>query len=342
MKRILHLVFFLFPVCSFCQLIIGGTNPIDFVNQTLSSNNVFVSNYLYQGYNGAICYFAANTPNMPFTSGILMTTGNVTNAPGPNNSTNTSMGNGFGGYSPLSNLVATSTYDAAVLSFDATPFGDTLSIEYIFASEEYPEYVGSQFTDITGIFISGPGIPGNPNIARLPNGDLIGVNYINNGNPGGTNGSGPSPAVNPGYFVNNVTFATNALQYDGMTVPLIAKVAVIPTETYRVTIAIADCGDSNFDSGLFIKEGGITASLKENGLENQVAIWYDSENQQAIIHLTDVKENLVYSVSDVSGKTLENGKLPANMQIDLSAYSSGMYLIRVAGKHGVISKKIVR
>jgi len=341
MKHIYCLIIALFPAISFGQLTIGGTNPINFVTMVLSSNNVFVSNYLYNGYNGAICYFGANTPHMPFTSGILMTTGNVTNAVGPNNIGNMSFSNGNGSYAPLSQLLHAETYDAAVLSFDATPFGDTLSIEYIFASEEYPEYVGSQFADIMGIFISGPGIIGVQNIARLPDGSPIGVNYVNNGNPGWSE-TPASPPVNPEYFEPSWPYSGYDVQYDGLTIPLIAKAVVIPNEKYRISIAIADGGDSSYDSGIFIREGGITASMNENSLTNQVNIWYNPSSQYVSIKLNEYMENTTYSVVDLSGKTLEQAALSENKTIDMSAYSSGMYLIRVEGKNGMLSKKIIR
>jgi len=52
------------------------------------------------------------------------------------------------------------TFDASILEFDFIPQSDTLKFNYIFGSEEYPEYVNSGYNDVFGFFISGPGIAG--------------------------------------------------------------------------------------------------------------------------------------------------------------------------------------
>lgn len=316
----------------------------------LSSNNVTVSNVSYTGYNGAICYFSANVQNMPFTSGLLMTTGRSNTALGPNNESNAYIDNNQPGYTPLTNVVGASTFNASVMSFDVIPSGDTLKIRYIFASEEYPEYVGSQFVDGFAIFISGPGIPGSQNIARLPNGASVTVNNVNNGNPGGTgSGIGASPSVNPQYFVSNgngnqapYNSSNTYLEYDGLTVPLTAKSAVISGQTYHIVLAIADAGDAIFDSGVFIEEGGITAGIGENSLAEFVTVLYNSSNQQATIQITEHQPNLTYTVADLSGKLMAQSKITETTSIDLSTYSSGMYLIQVEGNNGKIMKKVIR
>ena len=332
------------------QLITGGTNPTDFITNALSSNNVSISNATYYGANGAVTYFSANVQNMPFTSGILMATGNAHVAVGPNNHGSAGVDNGYPGYSLLTNMLASPTYNASIISFDVIPYGDTLRIRYVFGSEEYPEYVCSQFGDGFAIYISGPGISGNQNIARLPNGAPITLNNVNGGNPGGTgSGIGPCSAVNPEYFVNNghgyqapYNSSDTYLQFDGLTVPLTAKSVVVPGQTYQVIIAIADAGDGINDSGVFIEEGGVTASVDENMLDNFVSIAYNSSNQLATIQVTEHPENLVYSVVDLSGKTMEQSKITETTSIDLSDYASGMYLIRVEGNNGQVSKKVVR
>lgn len=340
------------PFPAFSQLITGGNNPNDFISSALSSANVSISNVNYTGYNGAICYFSANVQNMPFNSGLLMTTGLTNIAKGPNNASNSYFDNGAAGYVPLSSMTGGTTYNAAVISFDVIPHGDTLRIKYIFASEEYPEYVGSQFCDAFAIYISGPGISGIQNIARLAhNGTTITVNNINNGNPGGTgSGIGSTPASNPSYFVENgngnqapYNSGNTYLQYDGLTVPLTAKSAVVANQTYHIVIALADGGDAIFDSGAFIEEGGITAGSEENSLDNDVNIFYNSSSQQAIIQVTEYQENLNYSILDLSGKVIvNNSQITETTSIDLSNYSSGMYLIRVEGSNGKITKKIIR
>ena len=279
-----------------------------------------------------------------------MTTGTTNIAVGPNNESNAGIDNGFEGYTPLTSMFGAQTHNASVISFDVIPYGDTLKIKYIFASEEYPEYVGSQFVDGFAIFISGPGLPGNQNIARLPNGASTTVNNVNNGNPGGTgSGIGASPAVNPQYFVTNgngnqapFNSSNTYLEFDGLTVPLTAKSVVTPGQTYHITIAIADAGDGIFDSGAFMEEGGITASTRETNLDNFVSVNYNSVNQQVTIKISESHDNLCYSIVDLSGKTMVQSKITETTTVDLSNYSSGMYLIRVTGGNDQITKKVIR
>ncbi len=349
MKHLFHLLLIHVPFVSFGQLMIGGANPNDFLSTALSGPNVSISNVSYTGYNGAVSYFSANVQNMPFTSGLLMTTGSVYNTTGPNDDPHSYLDNGFPGYAPLNAMLGVSTYNAAVISFDAVPNGDTLRIRYIFASEEYPEYVGSQFVDGFAIYISGPGISGTQNIARLPDGTQITVNAVNNGNSNPAPGVTPIGPVNPQYFVENgngnqapYNNSNTYLQYDGLTVPLIAKSKVTPNETYHVVIAIADAGDGIVDSGLFIEEGGITAGLGDNSLDNFVSVFYNSSNQRATIQVTEFQQNLKYSIVDLSGKVITKAVLTETTSIDLSDYSSGMYVIHVEGTNGKISKKIIR
>ena len=52
------------------------------------------------------------------------------------------------------------TFDASILEFDFITFSDTILFSYVFASEEYKEFVNANFNDAFGFFISGPGISG--------------------------------------------------------------------------------------------------------------------------------------------------------------------------------------
>ena len=63
--------------------------------------------------------------------------------------------------------------NSAVLEFDFVPQGDTIRFKYVFGSIEYPGYVCTQFNDVFGFFLSGPGITGPfsnnaVNLAVLP------------------------------------------------------------------------------------------------------------------------------------------------------------------------------
>ena len=148
------------------------------------------------------------------------------------------------------------------LEFDFETCSDTVQFNYVFASEEYPEYVNENVNDLFAFFISGPGIPGGTqNIAVLPNGG--GVVSIDNIHPSGVNVSGNSyPPVNPQYYVNNTNGST--IQYDGFTKKLTAIAAVECNTIYHLKMAIADVGDGVWDSGIFLEANSFIGSSPVN------------------------------------------------------------------------------
>ena len=195
--------------------------------------------------------------DLGMSKGLLLTSGRATNAIGPNNQ------GGIGEllFAPgdedldiLSDLYDNGqlSNDACVIEVDVTVYAEELNFEYIFGSEEYPEFVNS-FNDIFALLIEGPGIPGIPelngkdNMAVIPGTDQpISINTVNN-------------FSNWEYYRNNDE--GQSLQYDGLTSgflgnkkSLTASAIVQPCSTYHLKFAVADRGDSAFDSGVFISE----------------------------------------------------------------------------------------
>ena len=238
----------------------GGMSASQLVQNVLLGNGVQVSNVQYYGSTQAIGTFNATNASIGIDEGIIMTTGKIGPGPsgpyGPNNKPDAGMDNNAGGYAPLSNLVGTSTYNAAILEFDFIPLSDSVKFKYVFASEEYPEYVGTQFNDVFAFFISGPGIPGGTqNMALIPNSNnpvtINNVNHLLNTAYYQSNGDGSqSPYNNNPYYV----------QYDGFTKPMEAVAKVQCGETYHLVIAIADVADAIYDSGIFLEKNSLESN----------------------------------------------------------------------------------
>jgi gliding motility-associated-like protein len=247
---------------SYAQLVTASQTPASLVTNTLLGGGVQVSNIQYSGSTGAIGFFNGANTNIGLQSGIIMTTGNISGnmdgPKGPNNMPNAGVDNGTPGPpSPastfLANLISTSNfYNGTVLRFDFIPEGNTISFKYVFGSEEYPEYVGSQYNDVFGFFLIGPGISGAMNLATVP-GTTTPV-AINNINMGPDN----LGCSNCAYYTNNDFGQT--IQYDGFTKPLIAQANVIPCSTYTIILAITDVGDGIFDSGVFLDAKSFTTN----------------------------------------------------------------------------------
>ncbi len=249
----------------------GGIAPLNLVQNFLVGGGVQVSNVSVSGSPQAYGYFTAYNTSFAIQEGIIMTTGTISGANGPQgpNSGPNAEGEGVDNNYPGSALLDNAfnftepTFNATTLQFNFVPQGDSVVFKYIFGSDEYKEYVGSAFNDIFGFFISGPNPAGgtynNQNIARLPNGTLVSINNVNHlsnsayyqDNP--PNGSGP---LQP-YF-----------QYDGLTRVLTARASVVPCSTYTIRLAIADVADGIYDSGVFLE----AKSFSSAGLDIQYTL----------------------------------------------------------------------
>lgn len=259
MKQLWTLILLFFPLLSGAQLNTStALSPGALVQNVLLGSGVTVSNIQYNGAPAAIGSFTANVNNFGIAEGIVLTTGTVVNTGdgphGPNNSPGSGIDNGVAGFGPLTNLIGgTQTFNAAILEFDFIPYSDSVKFKYIFGSEEYPEYVGSQFNDVFAFFISGPGITGMQNMAKLPNGQPVAINNVNAG-------------TNAAFFVNNgdgtqapYNGSNQYIQYDGFTKVLTAGAEVQCGQTYHLIIAIADTGDGILDSGIFLEANSLTS-----------------------------------------------------------------------------------
>ena len=95
--------------------------------------------------------------NLGMESGLIIASGGASVAIGPNDVPNANILHSCDSYydDDLSNIASNTIYDVSVLEFDFVPWSDTLSFKFVFGSEEYPEYVGSQYNDVFGFFLSG-------------------------------------------------------------------------------------------------------------------------------------------------------------------------------------------
>ena len=230
---------------------------IEDVAQTLLGQGVAISNVTLTGAAASAGLFAGGASTIGLNSGIILSSGSVHGAKGPNGSDNTTTAFGTEGDADLTALSGFPTHDASILDFDFVPSGDKVSFRYVFGSEEYNEFVSSQFNDVFGFFITGPGINGN--FALVPGtGEPVSINSINGGNPFGT-----VPVSNPSLYRNNDPNdpgpATIDIQADGMTVVLTLTATVVPGETHHMKLAIADAGDFVLDSWVFIQSGSFHA-----------------------------------------------------------------------------------
>jgi hypothetical protein len=266
--------------CEGCSTKINASNTADMAVLTVENagveeliRDVFiggdcfdVTNISFSGNGEQIGKFSQGASNIGFASGLIMASGDISIAPGPNNLDGAGGGGSSGGDNDLGAIATGSLFDVGVIEFDFTPTQTPLTFSYAFASEEYCEYVNTMFNDVFGFFISGPGISGTQNLAVIPTTNTpVSINTINhvtnallytpntpaglnNCENGGVSGSLPPQPVATG-------MATVELQYDGFTKEMIAVAQVIPCSTYHIKLAIGDVGDGVWDSAVFLKAG---------------------------------------------------------------------------------------
>ncbi len=237
------------------------------VKEVLLGDGVAVSNVRYTGPRYAIAYYRDSTKILSITKGLLLTSGNATLCQGPNRQAGSGWSSRAAGHPKLDAIAGGQTHDAAVLEFDFVTTSEVLSFNFIFASEEYQEYVGSKYNDVFAFFIQGPGLP-NVNLATLPRSRTpVTINSINHrqnhkyyvDNPTHTYNDPILYDVRRKRTVRNKDFGKESglpkynIQYDGFTTLLEATCKVVPGEVYHIQMAIADVGDYSLDSGIFLE-----------------------------------------------------------------------------------------
>jgi hypothetical protein len=261
-KSILILFLFSFNFC-FAQLVVNGGGTAQqiinsFVGSGLTVSNVVLNCGADSAANSAYGTFNGSASNIGLSDGIILTTGSASLAAGPNNSNSAGYCRNFAPMQPdpqLTTIEPNAVYDLCVLEFDVTPHCSSMQVRFVWASEEYPEYVNANVNDAFGFFVTGPApncSPGgynNTNVAVLPNGTPVAIDNINTGNwycPGPSTGCN-----NCAYYVDNCSGPT--VQYDGFTTPITVTLNVCPCATYHWKFAIADAGDCVWDSGVLIQ-----------------------------------------------------------------------------------------
>jgi hypothetical protein len=219
-------------------LIVNPTTDATLLSNTILGSGVTASTFAYTGAATASGTFTGgSSAGIGIDSGIILTSGNANLAPGPNNNASAGSSNGAAGNS----ILGGGTSNASTLKFDFTSSSSDLFFNFVFASEEYNEYVNTQFNDAFGFFVDGV------NIALIPGTSTpIKINNVNLGS-------------NSAYYVDNSPGSAD-IQYDGFTTVLTASALGLSAGTHTIEIAIADVGDSNYDSAVFLQAGTFSST----------------------------------------------------------------------------------
>lgn len=359
-----------------------GYSPDQLVRDVLMGTGVEASNVSFTGTDVQRGYFDGSNSNIGIGSGVVLSTGNIKVGVGPNDAGDTTLPYDSGCGVPEPNLpmsqqgpgglclpgdddlnallppnVNTQTLDAAVLEFDFIPQYDNVIFNYVFASEEYPEYVCSIFNDVFGFFISGPkpdgGMYDKENIATIPGTPLpVAINTVNPGVPGseavgGTCSGGTGSLFFSSYYVDN---ASNSVQFDGFTTNLQATAKFVPYETYHIKLAVADAGDGVWDSAVFLEAN----SFKSLGTGVNVTAPEDLTNFEIQPNPSDGRFNVDAQFSTAQTATIQilntlgqevyhskSMKKHFSENVDISDEGVGTYFVIISTEKGKAIQKIV-
>ncbi|NJM79224.1 MAG: hypothetical protein HC854_05510 [Flavobacterium sp.] len=224
-----------------------------------SVTNVVVSGGNYPSGEKTFGYFNRNGSIFPIDEGVILSTGKVVNAPGPNISLLDDGGDiPWPGDNDLNTALGLSnSFNATVLEFDFIPQGNTISFDYLLSSEQYltnPTSNQCNFTDGFAFLLREVGTTNYQNLAIIPGTNTpIKVNTVR--------GSGTiCPAANEQYFdaFNDTNYPTN---FNGQTIVLTAQATVIPNTQYHIKLVIADEGNHRYDSAIFLKAGSFNTNV---------------------------------------------------------------------------------
>lgn len=177
---------------------------------------------------------------VPSATGVILSTGRVTDFTNSSGNTNISASTGvntlggINGDAQLNAIAGVATYDAAILNATFVPVGNILTMQIVFSSEEYLEYVNAGFNDAVGIWVNGVKAE-----LTIGSGD-VSINNINT-------------TTNQNLYVNNPAGSNlYNTEMDGFTVTMTLKAPVNPGVSNTIKIGIADGGDAIYDSNLLI------------------------------------------------------------------------------------------
>jgi len=214
-----------------------GTNNIQTLkNNLLGSNTAGLSNFSLSIMGNEQAFGIFSDDPFGLKSGVVMSTGKVTDLPGPN------LDDGDLGTDFPPSILAEGDLTQLNLSFFADSTAEKLFFKYVFGSEEFLEYGGSQYNDDFELLLNGT------NLAKLTDGKTVTINNL-------VPNSGDRSTDHPDY-INNPSFtglAANIIQLDGYTKVLGFEGLLNKNQTNVLTIRIQDIGDGVYDSAVFIQ-----------------------------------------------------------------------------------------
>ncbi len=258
----------------------SGQPAAELVRRTLARSDVRIVAVEFGGDPDQLGRFDDPSGQTGLSRGLILSTGRVRDAAGPNLYTgigpdnqpdqladaNTDFGQGPLPDPDLNRLLPQGRFhDRVFLRIRFIPLTDTVGFRFVFASEEYPEFTPPRsppddpraaINDLFAFVVRGAGLPPNGlNLATLPDGSPVSLRTIN-------------PSTNSALYRDNSDptaplWLTTA--YDGLSVVLAAGLRLEACTEYEIYLVLADVQDGQVDTALLIEGGSFGGSAPSIG-----------------------------------------------------------------------------
>ncbi len=346
MKKILPYIFALFCSVGLGQITIDETFTAQQLIQDIlidspcaEVTNVGQRTGTDFGNVNGIGYFNANGSNFPFSDGIILMTGDVSQAPGPNNPGVTlSDGDASWPGDPdlEANTTATATNNASIIQFNFVPQIAQINFNFILASEEYNRNFECSFSDAFAFILTDQITGVVQNLAVLPGTTTpIEVTNVRYGIPG------QCEDINTEYFeqynfdvpgLPSVNAADSSIYLNGQTVPLTAVGDVIPGNGYNIKLVIADETDSAFDAAVFLEGGSFNIGVNlgpDITIDSGTALCEGETLEIGLFGIGDGPDGSTYQWFVFNPITMVFDIIPGATNATLDVTVSGTYQIEV-------------
>lgn len=243
---------------------------------------------------------------VPADTGVILSTGAATDFTNNSGTTNTnqsgSTGTNTGGVNndgDMNAIAGGSTFDASILEVNFTPSGNYLTLDFVISSEEYPEFVNSQFLDVVGIWING--VEAQVSIGT------------GTASVGTINGS-----TTPNLYNDNTGDQYNT-EMDGFTITLSVVAPVNPGVPNTIKIGVADVADSAYDTNLLI--AGDSAQSTIVAQDDQETFGHNDTKTLDVL-ANDSSTAGTLTITHINGQSISPGgsvTLSTGQQITLNA-----------------------
>ena len=226
------------------------------------SNISFRTGTNYGSVNG-IGYFSGNGSNFPFQEGIILSSGDAMKAPGPKSGTQAAGTTAWVGDADLTAIlqaqnITAGIVNASVIEFDFFAISNSISFNFLFASDEYGTFQCS-YSDAFAFILTDLATNTSTNLAVIPNTTIpISAVTIRN-NLYNTSCASANPEYFDKYYSGNagdIASITAPINFRGSTVPMVASSPVVPGNQYHIKLVLADGNNSTtYDSAVFLEAG---------------------------------------------------------------------------------------